>query len=169
MTAVRSGPGRAVETGNRPRVPVLEGRAQVLRHESDAGRGFRIFAGEARENRVTQGDGCEWRNRPQLPRGTSRSRFPPLDLGPEHAEGKSGPSRWLHRVMLTVDGKEYTQALLVENDPKADPKAIITFDLRVPSEDDGKEEEEIVPLIPHEQGLKSMLTRNPGLLLSLCE
>ena len=53
-----------------------------------------------------------------------------------------------YRVMLTVDGKEYTQALLVENDPKADPKAIITFDLKVPGEDDVKQDEEIVPFIP---------------------
>lgn len=39
-----------------------------------------------------------------------------------------------YRVVLTVDGKEFTQAVIVENDPKADARAIITFeetDLRV--------------------------------------
>jgi hypothetical protein len=57
-----------------------------------------------------------------------------------------------YRVTLTVDGKEYTQSLAVENDLKADPKAVITFDLAVPG---GEEEEdewgdgvEIVPFIP---------------------
>jgi hypothetical protein len=54
-----------------------------------------------------------------------------------------------YRVVLTVDGKEYTQALLVENDPKADPKAIITFDLKVPGGDeDDDDEDEIIPFIP---------------------
>ncbi len=53
-----------------------------------------------------------------------------------------------YRVILTVDGKEYTQALLVENDPKADPKAIIAFDLKVPGMEEEDEEEEIVPFIP---------------------
>ncbi|MCE9562669.1 MAG: PDZ domain-containing protein [Planctomycetes bacterium] len=32
-----------------------------------------------------------------------------------------------YRVTLTVDGKDYTQLLTVENDLKADPKAIISF------------------------------------------
>lgn len=31
-----------------------------------------------------------------------------------------------YRVVLTVDGKEYSQKVAVENDPNADPKAIIT-------------------------------------------
>jgi len=55
-----------------------------------------------------------------------------------------------YRVVLTIDGKEYTQALLVENDPKADPRAIITFDLKVPGGEEDKDEEEveIVPFIP---------------------
>jgi hypothetical protein len=64
-----------------------------------------------------------------------------------------------YRVTLTVDGKEYAQALIVENDPKADPKAIISFDQFVPGgedEDDGEILEElrdgekvtIVPFIP---------------------
>ncbi len=51
-----------------------------------------------------------------------------------------------YKVTLTVDGKEYSQALLVENDPKADPKAVITFDHKVP----GTEEDDldIFPFIP---------------------
>jgi photosystem II stability/assembly factor-like uncharacterized protein len=66
-----------------------------------------------------------------------------------------------YRVTLTVDGKDYTQALVVENDPKADPKAIISFDFPLPGDDEeGNEEErqdermrrdflkEIVPYIP---------------------
>ncbi len=62
-----------------------------------------------------------------------------------------------YRVTLTVDGKEYTQSLLVENDPKADPKAIITFDLKVPGGEDGDDADDaekwgegvtIIPFIP---------------------
>jgi photosystem II stability/assembly factor-like uncharacterized protein len=57
-----------------------------------------------------------------------------------------------YRVTLTVDGKDYTQALVVENDPKADPRAVISFDLTTPGarEDDEDEAEvkEIVPFIP---------------------
>ena len=58
-----------------------------------------------------------------------------------------------YRVTLTVDGKEYTQALVVENDPKADPKAIISFEFSRPGkkQDDDDEEmelKEIVPFIP---------------------
>jgi photosystem II stability/assembly factor-like uncharacterized protein len=54
-----------------------------------------------------------------------------------------------YRVVLTVDGKEYTQALLVENDPKADPRAIITFDVKVPgSEEEEEEEMVVIPFIP---------------------
>ena len=62
-------------------------------------------------------------------------------------------------MVLTVDGKEYAAALIVENDPKADPSAIITYDFRVPGEEDGEdgsrgndegvtETKEIVPFIP---------------------
>ena len=47
-----------------------------------------------------------------------------------------------YRVTLTVDGKDYTQALVVENDPKADPKAIISFDFPLPGGDDDEESEE---------------------------
>ncbi len=52
-----------------------------------------------------------------------------------------------YRVTLTVDGKDYAQSLLVENDPKADPKAIITYDLRLPGEEDESETEgaEVTP------------------------
>ncbi len=56
-----------------------------------------------------------------------------------------------YRVTLTVDGKDYTQSLTVENDPKADPKAIISFALTVPGGDeDGDAETDvvIVPFIP---------------------
>jgi photosystem II stability/assembly factor-like uncharacterized protein len=60
-----------------------------------------------------------------------------------------------YRVTLTVDGKDYVQSLLVENDPKADPKAIITLDLRVTGEEDDDDVAEtwgqgveIVPFIP---------------------
>jgi photosystem II stability/assembly factor-like uncharacterized protein len=56
----------------------------------------------------------------------------------------------VYRVVLMIDGKEYTQSLLVENDPKADPKAIISFDLKVAGseEENAEEEVEIVPFIP---------------------
>jgi photosystem II stability/assembly factor-like uncharacterized protein len=55
-----------------------------------------------------------------------------------------------YRVVLTVDGKEYAQSLLVENDPKADPKAIIAYDQKLPGTEDEDEQEDvkIVPLIP---------------------
>ena len=64
-----------------------------------------------------------------------------------------------YRVTLTVDGKEYTQSLVVENDPKADPKAIISFDLTVPGGEEEEDEEimeekidtekvAIIPFIP---------------------
>jgi hypothetical protein len=43
-----------------------------------------------------------------------------------------------YRVVLTVDGKEYVQPITVENDPHADPKAVIT----VESEDRRDEEDE---------------------------
>lgn len=45
-----------------------------------------------------------------------------------------------YRIVLTVDGKEYIQPLVVENDPKADPRAVISFDL--PDPDEYEEEEE---------------------------
>jgi hypothetical protein len=66
-----------------------------------------------------------------------------------------------YRVTLTVDGKEYTQALVVENDPKADPKAIISFNQFGPGGEEGeeggdevmetteaKDARDIVPFIP---------------------
>ena len=62
-----------------------------------------------------------------------------------------------YRVTLSVDGKDYTQSLTVENDPKADPKAVITFDLTVPGGEEEEHEEDedvwdedvaIVPFIP---------------------
>lgn len=54
-----------------------------------------------------------------------------------------------YRVVLTVDGKEYHTGVIVENDPKADPKAIITNDLNVPNTDNGDDgEKSITPFIP---------------------
>lgn len=61
-----------------------------------------------------------------------------------------------YRVTLTVDGKEYQQLLIVENDPKADPKAVITLEVSQAEEDDeegerdrwDEEEPPVVPLIP---------------------
>jgi photosystem II stability/assembly factor-like uncharacterized protein len=42
-----------------------------------------------------------------------------------------------YRVVLSVDGKEYTQPITVENDPNADPKALITVaDQRVENEEE---------------------------------
>lgn len=35
-----------------------------------------------------------------------------------------------YKVTLTVDGKDYVRALTVENDPKADPKAVISFEVK---------------------------------------
>ncbi|GIW84550.1 MAG: hypothetical protein KatS3mg107_0210 [Gemmataceae bacterium] len=46
-----------------------------------------------------------------------------------------------YRVVLTVDGKDYSQPLIVENDPKADPRAIISFDLPTPHFEEEEEEE----------------------------
>jgi hypothetical protein len=46
-----------------------------------------------------------------------------------------------YRVVLTVDGKDYSQPLIVENDPKADPRAIISFDLPTPNFEEEEEEE----------------------------
>ncbi|MDW8243028.1 MAG: hypothetical protein RMJ88_07425 [Thermogemmata sp.] len=45
-----------------------------------------------------------------------------------------------YRVVLTVDGKELSQPLVVENDPKADPKAIISFDLPNPTWEEQEDE-----------------------------
>jgi photosystem II stability/assembly factor-like uncharacterized protein len=39
-----------------------------------------------------------------------------------------------YRVVLTVDGKEYSQPIVVENDPNADPKAVITAGTGFPEE-----------------------------------
>jgi len=53
-----------------------------------------------------------------------------------------------YRVTLTVDGKDYIKSLTVENDPKADPKAVINYDFKVPGTEDENEGMEIVPFIP---------------------
>ena len=42
-------------------------------------------------------------------------------------------------MVLTVDGKEYAQPITVENDPNADPKAVITVESQ---RLEGEEEEE---------------------------
>jgi photosystem II stability/assembly factor-like uncharacterized protein len=54
----------------------------------------------------------------------------------------------IYKVTLTVDGKDYTQALTVENDPKADPKAVIS--LEIPRRDYEIEQEEFekTPFMP---------------------
>jgi photosystem II stability/assembly factor-like uncharacterized protein len=59
-----------------------------------------------------------------------------------------------YRVTLTVDGKDYIQSLIVENDPNADPKAVVTYDAALPGEEEEDREREqewereIVPFIP---------------------
>ena len=45
-----------------------------------------------------------------------------------------------YRVVLTVDGKDYSQPLIVENDPKADPRAIISFDSPIPNVEEEEHE-----------------------------
>ncbi|MFO0824095.1 MAG: PDZ domain-containing protein [Gemmataceae bacterium] len=62
-------------------------------------------------------------------------RTPPTDVGFHRLQWNlSGPKGTVpagnYRVTLTVDGKEFTQVLTVENDLKADPKAIISFDIK---------------------------------------
>jgi hypothetical protein len=49
-------------------------------------------------------------------------------------------------VVLTVDGKEYAQPLLVENDPAADPKALIAGGDA--EQEDEEEVDLVVPFIP---------------------
>ncbi|HSQ55475.1 MAG TPA: hypothetical protein VLM40_06995, partial [Gemmata sp.] len=62
--------------------------------------------------------------------------------GPRAFGGGSVVAAGGYRVTLNVDGKEYNTALLVENDPKADPAAIITFDLPVPGgEEEARDEQ----------------------------
>jgi hypothetical protein len=62
-------------------------------------------------------------------------RTPPTEAGFHRLQWNlSGPKGTVpagnYRVTLTVDGKEFTQVLTVENDLKADPKAIISFDIK---------------------------------------
>jgi hypothetical protein len=47
-----------------------------------------------------------------------------------------------YRVVLTVDGKEFVRAVVVENDPNADPKATITLGGEAVGEDGDREETE---------------------------
>ncbi len=62
-------------------------------------------------------------------------RTAPTDVGfhrlPWNLSGPKGivPSG-SYRVTLTVDGKDFTRLLTVENDVKADPKAIISFEIK---------------------------------------
>lgn len=77
-------------------------------------------------------------------------RGPPAGAG-FHRLQWSPPKAGAYRVVLTVDGKEHAQMALVENDPNADPRAIITDGpLPVPGgdEDEDEEELEVVPFIP---------------------
>ena len=52
-----------------------------------------------------------------------------------------------YRVVLTVDGKEFAQPLVVENDPNADPKALIAGGAEV-EQDEEEEVDLIIPFIP---------------------
>ena len=47
-----------------------------------------------------------------------------------------------YRVVLIVDGKEFNQGIAVENDPHADPKAVISLETERRSEEEEREEEE---------------------------
>lgn len=47
-----------------------------------------------------------------------------------------------YRVVLTADGKVYSARVVVENDPNADPKAVITLESERRSRDEEEEEEE---------------------------
>ncbi|MBP3957970.1 PDZ domain-containing protein [Gemmata sp. G18] len=61
----------------------------------------------------------------------------------------SPPKAGGYRVALTVDGKEFTQMVVVENDPNADPKAIITdAPLPVPGGEDEDDDDLVKPFIP---------------------
>ncbi|AWM41699.1 Xyloglucanase Xgh74A precursor [Gemmata obscuriglobus] len=81
-------------------------------------------------------------------------RGPPAAAG-FHKLTWAPPRAGAYRVVLTADGKEYAQMAVVENDPNADPKAVITDAPQpVPGGDaDGDEEEEelrkeVAPFIP---------------------
>jgi photosystem II stability/assembly factor-like uncharacterized protein len=47
-----------------------------------------------------------------------------------------------YRVLLVVDGKEYSQPIAVENDPNADPKAVISLEEDQRTEEDEERERE---------------------------
>ncbi|HEY1189197.1 MAG TPA: PDZ domain-containing protein, partial [Gemmata sp.] len=76
-------------------------------------------------------------------------RAPPATAG-FHKLAWSPPKAGAFRVVLTVDGKEFTQMAVAEADPNADPKAVITDGPQpVPGGDENEEDEaEIVPFIP---------------------
>ena len=93
---------------------------------------------------------------------SSQGRRPVRVVGAAGRGGRGGGGAAVpaggYRVTLTVDGKDYTQALVVENDPKADPKAIISFDVPISGGEENEEDEEvrereamwreIIPFIP---------------------
>jgi photosystem II stability/assembly factor-like uncharacterized protein len=47
-----------------------------------------------------------------------------------------------YRVVLTVDGKEYNQGITVENDPHADPKAIVAVEAEARRDEEEREKED---------------------------
>jgi flagellar hook assembly protein FlgD len=70
--------------------------------------------------------------------------------------GGSAVPAGAYRVVLTVDGKDYAQTVIVENDPKADPQAIITYESSERAEmqtdaTDDREVKTIIPFIPPAQ------------------
>ncbi|HSQ54704.1 MAG TPA: hypothetical protein VLM40_03085, partial [Gemmata sp.] len=77
--------------------------------------------------------------------------------GPRGFGGGSVVAAGSYRVTLNVDGKEYNTALLVENDPKADPAAIITFDLPVPGGEEEARDEQT-----HREEMKALPINRKG-------
>ncbi len=83
-------------------------------------------------------------------------RMAPGDVGFHRLQWNlSGPKGIVpsgaYRVTLTVDGKDYTQVLNVENDAKADPKAIISFEIkrrRFEIAQEELEKAELEPVVP---------------------
>jgi hypothetical protein len=53
-----------------------------------------------------------------------------------------------YRVVLTVDGKEFVQKIGVENDPNADPKAIITPGGGMQQNEEEKDRHFLFPFLP---------------------
>ncbi len=79
-------------------------------------------------------------------------RAPPTAAG-FHRLQWSPPKAGGYRVVLTVDGKEFAQMAVAENDPNADPKAVIADSPQAPAggdeEKEGElDEAEVTPFIP---------------------